>query len=140
MMGIPGHAPHLAMAPQPGAGEPDPKRAKADSGLVPEDAFAAQFPGNVTLRVSVPKEEENAKFNFNGQEIALRGVGIRSTVKTVKEMLQDHLGGLQANKQKLTSARHGVLKDNQTLAFYNMREGEMLLLDVKERGGRAVKK
>jgi hypothetical protein len=33
-----------------------------------------------------------------------------------------------------------VLKDNQTLAFYNMREGEMLLLDVKERGGRAVKK
>jgi hypothetical protein len=36
-----------------------------------------QFPGNVTLRVSVPKEEENAKFNFNGQEIALRGVGIR---------------------------------------------------------------
>jgi hypothetical protein len=42
MMGIPGHAPHLAMAPQPGAGEPDPKRAKADSGLVPEDAFAAQ--------------------------------------------------------------------------------------------------
>jgi hypothetical protein len=53
---------------------------------------------------------------------------------------QDHLGGLQANKQKLTSARHGVLKDNQTLAFYNVREGEMLLLDVKERGGRAVKK
>ena len=36
-----------------------------------------QFPGNVTLRVSVPKEEENAKFNFNGQEIPLRGVGIR---------------------------------------------------------------
>lgn len=53
---------------------------------------------------------------------------------------QEHLGGLQANKQKLTSARHGVLKDNQTLAFYNMRDGETLLLDVKERGGRAVKK
>ncbi len=53
---------------------------------------------------------------------------------------QEHLGGLPANKQKLTSARHGVLKDTLSLAAYNMREGEALLLDVKERGGRAVKK
>ena len=36
-----------------------------------------QFPGNISLRVSVPKEEENAKFNFNGQDIPLRGVAIR---------------------------------------------------------------
>jgi hypothetical protein len=33
-----------------------------------------------------------------------------------------------------------VLKDTLSLAAYNMREGEPLLLDVKERGGRAVKK
>ena len=43
MMGMPGHVPlGMGMPPQPGGGEPDPKRAKADVGLVPEDAFAAQ--------------------------------------------------------------------------------------------------
>ena len=39
-----------------------------------------QHPGNVTVRVGVPNEEENAKYNFNGKEIQLRGVGIRTCV------------------------------------------------------------
>ena len=81
-MGPPAHMPAV------GGEQPDAKRAKGETGLVPEDMFAAQHPGNITVKINVPKEEENGKFNFNGQTILLRDVAIRSTVKVLKDMLQ----------------------------------------------------
>ena len=50
---------------------------------------------------------------------------------------QEHSGGLVGNKQKLTSARHGVLKDASRSLDTKC---ENLMVEVKERGGRAVKK
>jgi hypothetical protein len=54
----------------------------------------------------------------------------------MKEKLQDHLGGLSANKQKLQTVNLGVLKDNLSLAYYNFRDGENVMVGIKERGGR----
>ena len=42
---------------------------------------------------------------------------------------------LPANKQKL-SGKAGFLKDNLSLAYYNVRAGEPLALSLRERGGR----
>ena len=57
-------------------------------------------------------------------------------MRRMKEKLQDHLGGLSANKQKLQTAGLGVLKDNMSLAYYNFKDGENVMAGMKERGGR----
>lgn len=43
-------------------------------------------------------------------------------------------------KQKLKTNLFSVLKDNRSLAYYNMINGLVLELNVKERGGRARNK
>ena len=82
------------------------------------------------------QDEENAKFNFNGQPVMLGGVGPTTTIKDVKGILSQHLGGLAGNKIKLSTVKHGVLKDGMTVAFYNFVEGENVMVATKERGGR----
>ena len=46
------------------------------------------------------------------------------------------LGGLAANKQKISAAGLGFLMDKKTLAFYNLAGGSEVTLSLKERGGR----
>jgi len=84
----------------------------------------------------VPKEEDNAKFNFNGQTVMLNGIAPGTLVKDLKANLSQHLGGLAANKVKVSTVKHGVLKDNMTIAYYNFVDGENLMVGTKERGGR----
>lgn len=43
-------------------------------------------------------------------------------------------------KQKLKTSLFSVLKDSRSLAYYNMINGLVLELNVKERGGRARNK
>jgi len=106
--------------------ESEAKRAKADEGLQPEAQWAARHP-TVTLKLLGP----------NGENINVPGVTIMTTVKDLKTQLpSDQLGGLAANKMKLSTAKLGVLKDNLTLAHYNFSEGENVIVGLKERGGR----
>jgi len=122
-----------------GAPPPPPQAAPeepAGGGLVSAEEWASAHPGPVSVKVQVPQDEGNAKFNFNGQLLSLDGVAMNSTVKDIKERLQEMLGGLAANKLKLTSQKLGVLKDQQTLASYNFSDGELLYVATKERGGR----
>lgn len=60
---------------------------------------------------------------------------VMETVLDVKNKLAQ-LVGLAANKQKLVSVNGGFMKDNDTLAFYNIANGSTLSLQTKERGGR----
>lgn len=62
---------------------------------------------------------------------------IRSLSETVGSLKEKIAGEIQlpANKQKLSS-RAGFLKDNLTLAYYNIGAGETLTLALRERGGR----
>ena len=128
--------------PQTGAAAPgmDPqeeaKRAKAEAELVPEAQWAAKHPNAISVKVIVPQEEENAKFNFNGQTVMLNNLLPATAVKDLKTQLSDQLGGLQTNKIKLSTVKHGFLKDNLSLAYYNFVEGENLMVSTKERGGR----
>ena len=59
-----------------------------------------------------------------------------NTYYSMKDKLQDLLGGLSANKQKLQTTSLGVLKDNLSLAYYNFKDGENVMVGMKERGGR----
>ncbi|ERN09458.1 hypothetical protein AMTRI_Chr09g32460 [Amborella trichopoda] len=119
-------------APPPLPDEPEPKRQKVDdAALVPEDQFLAQHPGSTRIAVSVPNAEEG---NLKGQVLEIMVQSLSETIGNLKEKIAGEIQ-LPANKQKL-SGRTGFLKDNMTLAYYNIGPGETLTLALRERGGR----
>lgn len=59
---------------------------------------------------------------------------LSETVGGLKEKIAGEIQ-LPANKQKL-SGKPGFLKDNMSLAHYNISGGETLSLALRERGGR----
>ncbi|CAM6101094.1 unnamed protein product [Calypogeia fissa] len=119
--------------PPPPPEEPEPKRQKMDEvQLIPEDQFLAQHPGPVRITVSVPSVEGEG--NLKGQLLELTIQSLSETILNVKEKIANELA-LPANKQKLNS--HLLfLKDNLSLAHYNIGPGETLTLGLRERGGR----
>lgn len=119
-------------APPPLPEEPEPKRQKLDdSMLIPEDQFLAQHPGPVRITVSVPNVDEG---NLKGQLLEITMQSLSETVGSLKEKISGEIQ-LPANKQKL-SGKAGFLKDNMSLAYYNVGTGETLTLSLRERGGR----
>lgn len=56
------------------------------------------------------------------------------TIGSLKERISGEIQ-LPANKQKL-SGEAGFLKENLSLAHYNVASGENLTLSLRERGGR----
>eukprot|EP01018_Ginkgo_biloba_P023002 Gb_32888 [translate_table: standard] len=119
-------------APPPLPEEPEPKRQKVDEvQLIPEDQFLAQHPGSVRISVSVPNVEEG---NLKGQMLEITIQSLSETISSLKDKIAAEVA-LPANKQKLSS-RAGFLKDNLSLAYYNIGPGETLTLALRERGGR----
>lgn len=119
-------------APPPLPDEPEPKRQKIDdTSLIPEDQFLAQHPGAARISVSVPNVDEG---NLKGQIVEITIQSLSETIGSLKEKIAGEVQ-LPANKQKL-SGRAGFLKDNLSLAYYNIVPGETLTLALRERGGR----
>jgi hypothetical protein len=58
----------------------------------------------------------------------------RLTIADLKNVVRDRLGGMPPAKQKLESVGLGFLKDNLSLAAYNMGDGTEITLGVKTRG------
>ncbi|KAK1321817.1 putative splicing factor 3A subunit 1 [Acorus calamus] len=116
--------------------EPEPKKQRLDEiSLIPEDQFLAQHPvlrspsviGSVRISVSVPNTEEG---NLKGQLLEITIQSLSETVGSLKEKIAAEVQ-LPANKQKL-SGRAGFLKDNYTLAYYNIGPNEILILALRE--------
>ncbi|XP_061988887.1 probable splicing factor 3A subunit 1 [Rosa rugosa] len=123
--------PHVR-PPTPPHAEPKPKRQKLDdSMLIPEDKFLAQHPGPVGINISVPNVDEG---NLKGQLLEITVQSLSETVGSLKEKISGEIQ-LPANKQKL-SGNSGFLKDNLSLAYYNVGAGQTLALSIRERGGR----
>lgn len=119
-------------APPPLPEEPEPKKQRLDdSVLIPEDQFLAQHPGPVRVTVSVPNVDEG---NLKGQVLEITVQSLSETVGSLKEKIAGEIQ-LPSNKQKL-SGKAGFLKDNLSLAYYNVAGGETLALSLRERGGR----
>ncbi|GMQ00167.1 hypothetical protein CsSME_00047371 [Camellia sinensis var. sinensis] len=119
-------------APPPLPEEPEPKRQRLDdSVLIPKDQFLAQHQGPVRIAVSVPNVDEG---NLKGQVLEITVQSLTETVGSLKEKIAGEIQ-LPSNKQKL-SGKAGFLKDNLSLAYYNVAGGETLALSLRERGGR----
>mmetsp|Transcript_762 Transcript_762/g.1472 ORF Transcript_762/g.1472 Transcript_762/m.1472 type:complete len:222 (+) Transcript_762:3-668(+) len=119
---------------------PDAKRQKRENELESEEDWMKKYPGKLGIKIIVPQDPENAKYNFNGQTIEMSGLSLTITIKDLKERLEQPLWGLPPNKQKLSTVQRGFLKDASSLAFYNFVDGEVLHITTKERGGKSVKK
>lgn len=136
-IGIPQPPPPLP--PQPPAeehpplpDEPEPKRLRTDdASLIPAEQFLAQHPGPARISVSVPNLDEG---NLQGQVLEIPVQSLSDTVGSLKEQIAGELQ-LPANKQKL-SVRTSFLKDNLSLAYYNVGPGVVINLALRERGGR----
>ncbi|XP_051152956.1 probable splicing factor 3A subunit 1 [Andrographis paniculata] len=120
-------------APPPIPDEPEPKRLRFDdSMLIPEEQFLAQHSGPARISISVPNVDEGG--NLKGQKLEISVQSLSETVGSLKEKIAGEIQ-LPANKQKL-SGKAGFLKDNLSLAYYNVLPGEPLSLSLRERGGR----
>lgn len=87
--------------------------------------------GPVRITVSVPNVDEG---NLKGQVLEITMQSLSETVGSLKEKVAGEIQ-LPANKQKL-SGKAGFLKDNMSLAYYNVGPREVLSLSLRERGGR----
>lgn len=117
--------------PPPPDDEPNSKRQKTDElNLIPEEKFLADYPMDVNFIIQVPTSGEN----LQGQQLQFV-MPPTSTITQVKDKIKESLG-LAINKQKLKGPHSSILKDNLTLAYYNVTPGTTLILGTKERGGK----
>ncbi|KAF9610181.1 hypothetical protein IFM89_020690 [Coptis chinensis] len=118
-------------APPPLPDEPESKRQRIDFSLMSEEQFLAQNQGRIRITINVPNIDEG---NLKGQHLEIVVDDLSETVSSLKEKIAGEVQ-LPANKQKL-SGRAGFLKDNMSLAYYNIGDEETLTLALRERGGR----
>ena len=72
---------------------------------------------------------------LNGQLLEVEVASLQDTVGELKQRLAEVVG-IAANKQKIGRDQLGFLRDELTLAHYNVSPDIQLTLGVKERGGR----
>ncbi|KAF5843032.1 Pre-mRNA splicing factor PRP21 like protein-domain-containing protein [Dunaliella salina] len=134
----PGGAPMLpreAPPPMPGD-QPDAKRARTggladEFVLQPEDEFLQAHSGPSKVRVQCPELEGNEK--LIGQLLEVEVASLQDTVGELKERLAGVLG-LAASRQKISRDGVGFLKDEFSLAHYNVAPDVILQLGAKDRG------
>lgn len=131
-MGGPPAPPRDAPPPMPGD-QPDAKRQRLDELFVlqPEDEFLAAHGGQGKVRVQCPEVEGNEK--LIGQLLEVEVASLQDTVGELKERLSGVLG-LPGNKMKLSREGIGFLRDEPSLAHYNIGPDVTLTLGLKERG------
>jgi splicing factor 3A subunit 1 len=72
---------------------------------------------------------------LNGQLLAVEMPSLLASVADLKARLSE-VTGLAPGRQQLSREHVGVLKNEMSLAFYNVGADVQLGLSIKERGGR----
>lgn len=107
--------------------------------LIPEGEFSEKFgDGSTTIVVQCPDDDsaEVAGFGLKGQALTVELDSVMASVKDLKASLAPMLGNMPPNKQQLKDEKRGFLKDNLSLAHYNLSAGAVLELVPRKRGGR----
>ena len=79
----------------------------------------------------MPRDEDLAQFNFNGQTVSI-SVKAAFTFQQVKEALMPIIGNMPPNKQKLKTFDGAYPKNEQTLAALNIRPNSKIELTAKD--------
>lgn len=114
---------------------PEPKKLKVgEVELDDEDDFLEANPGQATINIVCPTVAGDKV--LQGQTLEIPVDSLRSTIVDLKRAIKPLAGELAQNKQKLSTPSLGFLKDNASLAYYNLKDGSMINLTLKSRGGR----
>jgi splicing factor 3A subunit 1 len=101
--------------------------------LIPEAEFLATNANPVSFSVMCPNITDKSEWRLNGQVIPMT-LPLQDTLTVVKARLHEATG-MPPGKQKLQLDTL-FLKDANSLAYYNVRHGATISLQIKERGGR----
>ncbi|XP_072288587.1 splicing factor 3A subunit 1 [Eucyclogobius newberryi] len=119
--------------PPPHEDEPVNKKMKSEDNLIPEEEFLRRSKGPVGVKVQVPNMQDKTEWKLNGQVLNFT-VHLTDQVSVIKVKIHEATG-MPAGKQKLQY--EGIfIKDSNSLAYYNMVNGSIIHLALKERGGR----
>lgn len=160
-MGLPPRGP-----PQPPDGEPDSKRLRTDTFVLqdeeefldahpgqakvsvrywagarhlqyycPQHLISPLLPPNLPLQVYIQCPAVEGSESMTGQLLAVEVASLGDSVGALKQRLAEVLG-VPANKQHLRREVVGFLRDELTLAYYNVLPDVHLQLSLKTRGGR----
>ncbi|KAG7480632.1 hypothetical protein MATL_G00058290 [Megalops atlanticus] len=122
-----------AHPPPPHEDEPASKKMKTEDNLIPEEEFLRRNKGPVAVKVQVPNMQDKTEWKLNGQVLNFT-VPLTDQVSVIKVKIHEATG-MPAGKQKLQY--EGIfIKDSNSLAYYNMNNGSVIHLALKERGGR----
>lgn len=105
----------------------------ASNGLLSEEAWLAKQGNTALVRIRLPNHA-NTEWLLQGQEVEMKAPLKRSVAK-LKGVITK-LVKIPVNKQKLWVEGVGFMKDKMSLASYNIGDGCVVKLEVKERGGR----
>lgn len=103
------------------------------AGLVSGAEWIAKQGATAVVRIRVPVHA-GKEWKLQGQEIEMSAT-LKSSVTKLKAVVAKYTK-LPAKKQKLMIEGVGFLKDGLSLADYNVGDGTVMVLEVKERGGR----
>jgi splicing factor 3A subunit 1 len=113
-------------------GEPAAKKRRLEDDLEPEETFLAKSAPQVKVIVQVLGAEARGV----SQTITL-DVALKTKVNELKSTLNQNGCSIPLARIKLVhSEKRYVLKDSNTLAFYNLATGVVLEARTQERGGR----
>lgn len=108
------------------------KKVCTESKLIPEDEFIKIYTSPINIQVQVPTVEKS-EWKLNGQKLSIE-IDLKDTIASIKQKIQEQTE-MPQTKQKI-SFNGTFLKDNFTVAYYNIKAKSILNLQVKERGGR----
>ncbi|CAG8662381.1 5428_t:CDS:2, partial [Cetraspora pellucida] len=113
------------------------KRQKLDNGssmgsLVSEEEWIASHQGLINIQIQCPIISEKPEWNCQGQIIVLDNLSLTTLVSAVKDKIFARLN-FPAGKQKLTIGG-AVMKNQVSLAYYNIEDGGIIGLAIKDRG------
>uniref|UniRef100_A0A672L5V4 Splicing factor 3A subunit 1-like n=2 Tax=Sinocyclocheilus grahami TaxID=75366 RepID=A0A672L5V4_SINGR len=122
-----------AHPPPPHEDEPSSKKMKTEDNLIPEEEFLRRNKGPVAVKVQVPNMQDKTEWKLSGQVLNF-SLPLTDQVSVIKVKIHEATG-MPAGKQKLQY--EGIfIKDSNSLAYYNMNNGSVIHLALKERGGR----
>uniref|UniRef100_K7G1W6 Splicing factor 3A subunit 1 n=2 Tax=Pelodiscus sinensis TaxID=13735 RepID=K7G1W6_PELSI len=114
--------------------QPPPSSVPNPPPISPSIAAVPRPPsGPVTVKVQVPNMQDKTEWKLSGQVLVFT-LPLSDQVSVIKVKIHEATG-MPAGKQKLQY--EGIfIKDSNSLAYYNMINGAVIHLALKERGGR----
>jgi len=116
----------------------DPTAKKVNPAMmIPENQWAVKYPTPIQLLVQVSLGADAVAANVPSA-IPLE-LNVKTTIQNVKQILAGKVSaaGATATSMKLKVQSSGyILKNNMTLAFYNISPGSVIELTKKQRGGK----